>query len=455
MAAHTVIDFVAGGNSGDVVENGWGNVEPHGRWTTGHDATLLLPGLASPDGSIVELDVWPYVVPDKLPSQDLIVYVDEVRALSVRLTVATRLRFALPAGAARPGAPFRLRLRCPQATRPRSIVQSNDNRALGVSVKRVAVLPAGEAASGPLTPSADLPTAIASEAGAPARLPRVAAVTMVYNESVFLPIWLRHYARQVGIENCYVVDHGSDDGSTDRLGGASRVRIPRSPYDPHLQSRFNSEFCSSLLHWYDWVIYSDVDEIVVADPKIAASLTEYCARDLPEVVTAIGLNTIHCPATEPPLDLARPITEQRPYVFTASSMCKPLLIRRPVVWAPGSHAANAATVFDHLYMFHLRWFDLPQGLARLQKTRTMPWARTDVGSYQRVEDDKLVAQYSGRAGMPAIDRMDLDPSLDPLRGFLKQVMATRNEDPRTPFRISLDIWGKERWRIPPRFVGLF
>ncbi len=42
----------------------------------------------------------------------------------------------------------------------------------------------------------------------------LAVVTMCYNEPDFLPIWLDYYRRQVPVEHLYVVDHGSDDGST-------------------------------------------------------------------------------------------------------------------------------------------------------------------------------------------------------------------------------------------------
>jgi len=40
---------------------------------------------------------------------------------------------------------------------------------------------------------------------------------MAYNESFYLKRWYRWYGSQLGIENCFVLDHGSDDGSTDDL----------------------------------------------------------------------------------------------------------------------------------------------------------------------------------------------------------------------------------------------
>ena len=46
---------------------------------------------------------------------------------------------------------------------------------------------------------------------------RGAAVTFVYNESFNLPLWRRHYGAQLGTENLFIVDDGSDDGSTDGI----------------------------------------------------------------------------------------------------------------------------------------------------------------------------------------------------------------------------------------------
>ena len=97
---------------------------------------------AAPPGTVVELDMRPYVMAGKCPHQDLIIYVDEVRVLSARLTQGARLRFTMPATRTDV---VRLRLRCPGATAPDPISNSQDSRALGVSLSRLAALPAGGA----------------------------------------------------------------------------------------------------------------------------------------------------------------------------------------------------------------------------------------------------------------------------------------------------------------------
>ena len=52
-----------------------------------------------------------------------------------------------------------------------------------------------------------------------------AILTMVHDEAVFFPIWLRYYSQFFTPEQIYVLDHDTSDGSTDRGGF---VRIPVS-----------------------------------------------------------------------------------------------------------------------------------------------------------------------------------------------------------------------------------
>ncbi len=46
---------------------------------------------------------------------------------------------------------------------------------------------------------------------------RIAAITFCRDEGRMLPLWVRYYGGQLGLENLYVVDDNSEDGSTDDL----------------------------------------------------------------------------------------------------------------------------------------------------------------------------------------------------------------------------------------------
>ena len=101
------------------------------------DATVLLPGVPAPAGWVMEAQLRPFVLAGRLPFQEVIVYVNEVRTLMARLDRPARLRVVVPDGAVAPGAPITLRLRCPGAMAPRDVMASNDTRRLGVSLSRL------------------------------------------------------------------------------------------------------------------------------------------------------------------------------------------------------------------------------------------------------------------------------------------------------------------------------
>jgi hypothetical protein len=136
-------------------------------------------------------------------------------------------------------------------------------------------------------------------------------------------------------------------------------------------------------------------------------------------------------------------------------MCKPILFRKPLTWSPGSHSSDAELVFDHLYLFHLRWVDLPYGLLRLHKTRAMAWASTDAGAHQRVEDKKMIEFFTGFASLPPLDNIDFDPAVTPVREFLEAVVASQAGRENETYKIALDIWARNLWKLPERFIGTF
>lgn len=216
----------------------------------------------------------------------------------------------------------------------------------------------------------------------------LAVVTMSFNEPDMLPFWIRHYAEQVGLADCYVLDHGSTDGSTDGLG-AHVVRLPRSDFDETVRAATVSGFCTALLQRYEAVLYTDVDELVIADPLVAPSLIAYAALPgLPEVVTCLGLDVVHDETMEGPLDPTLPLMAQRSWFWAFPMLCKPTFIRRPYAWGIGFHLRNEAPNFAGLYLLHIAYADMTLVARRQAKRNVSPPVYG--GDHHRLEPEVIV-----------------------------------------------------------------
>jgi hypothetical protein len=459
------IDFTSESPPSPYRLHGWSLPEPHGTWTNGNEAAVMIGGLEAGRDYICEMQVMPFLAPPTLTQQVIVVKLAGTQVARAALSADKVIRFPVPAVAIDDTGCTELSFWFPHATVPRSLGLNEDGRKLGFTFRTITLRQAdgSEAASAAANDESSQtdvqsPPLAAVQGNSPSlgTKARIAAVTMVYNEPEFLPIWLKHYSRHVGIENCYVIDHGSDDGSTSGLSGCNVIRIPRSPYDPQLQSTFNSKFCSSLLCWYERVLYSDVDEIVLPDPAVATTLMEYCGLPLPDVVTAIGLNIQHVPSIEGRIDLSGPITLQRSWVLPSSSMCKPLLISRDIRWPGGSHSADSVLEFHHLYLFHLRSFDVDSSVQRQNKTRIMAWAEAGQGGHHaRLSDDDWMRNFTSLADLPREDPSTFNAGTAPLKDFLDSVEASQKGREFDAYRIDINIWGSCLWRIPQRFKGTF
>ena len=223
----------------------------------------------------------------------------------------------------------------------------------------------------------------------------LAVICKFYNEPAHLPLWLGHYGRQVGLENCYLLDHGTDDGSQTAIRGAHVVRLLRSAQDDNQHLALIQLFAGKLLKCYRYVIHVDMDEFVVADPARYATLSDYAERCDRDVVSLIGLELQHVYDCEPAFSAERKVLGQRRHVWFNSSMCKPALTRGRLDWSPGFHCMAFDTVFDDLYMFHLRYFDRDVGLRRLHRSRNQPWSHPDQARHQRMSDADWLRMFEG------------------------------------------------------------
>jgi hypothetical protein len=224
---------------------------------------------------------------------------------------------------------------------------------------------------------------------------RTAVITFTYNEAVNLPIWVRHYGSNFGEENLFIADRGSDDGSLASIGAANLLRLPRNAFDEYQKTDFISSFHRSLLNFYDAVIITDCDELLVADPLKYQSLNHYLDATNHDHVSGVGLEVLHILDIELPIDLTRPILSQRRYANFYSAGCKCLISRVPITWLPGFHSCNRRPRIDpDLYMLHTKLMDYGIAMQRQQVNLGTVWSERsleqDLGAHHRFDFPRFV-----------------------------------------------------------------
>lgn len=204
---------------------------------------------------------------------------------------------------------------------------------------------------------------------------KCAAVTYVFNEDINLAIWVNHYGTQFGRENLFIIDSGSTIQAPVDLAGINVIRLPNIPFDDVNKSFALSSLQATLSRYYDAVVVSDCDEILVANPQKYLDLKDYIQRGLSDYATAIGLNVVQAIDREEPLDFTKPLLQQRRYAIFNSFEVKTLLTKIPLKWSPGLHYVNARQKFDSdLFNFHLKLFDYEIAMRRHQSNKKNIWS---------------------------------------------------------------------------------
>ncbi len=207
---------------------------------------------------------------------------------------------------------------------------------------------------------------------------RRAAITIVHNESVFLPIWLGYYSRFFDPADLYVIDNDTTDGSTDRDGF---VRIPG--HHDRVDNIWMLQTVERVQHeliegGYDVVLVTDVDEIITPTPEWG-TLGDYLDELDDWWVDCIGYDLIHMIDREKPLNLSRPILDQRKFWFANGAFNKPAIATGPMSWVPGfHHRTDGQLNYDpDLRLIHLHRMDYEICRARHLSRRDRAWSELD------------------------------------------------------------------------------
>ena len=242
-----------------------------------------------------------------------------------------------------------------------------------------------------------------------------AALTIVRDESVFLPIWLRYYSQFFSAQDMYVLDHQSTDGSTEG-DGFTRIPVSHPEYGAAWQRDVIQGYQHELVGRYDVVLYTDVDEIVAPDPRLG-DLGTYidCFGD--DFVTCHGYEILHQKDHEPSFDPARTVLGQRSTWYANSSYSKSYLARVPMLWHGGCHQrVDGRTNNDpNLYLIHLHRMDYDICLARHQNRTRFPLAQADQdrgwGYQNRITDPTKFSSwfFHDSCGGPPISPQPIPP----------------------------------------------
>jgi hypothetical protein len=209
------------------------------------------------------------------------------------------------------------------------------------------------------------------------RPPKRAIITMVHNEPVFLPVWLGYYGRFFGTEDMYVLDNDTTDGST--VGsGFTRIPVVHDRVDHTWMVRTIEELQHELLGHYDVVVVTDVDEIIAPVPQIG-DLGQYLDGFDEEWVNCLGYEILHLKDSEPPLELSRPILDQRHHWFINGAYDKAAIAMEPMRWRPGFHGREDFHYRPDpdLRLIHLHRADYDICLERHRLRSQRQWADRD------------------------------------------------------------------------------
>ncbi len=131
------IEFGADGNGESVTLGGWSRPEREYTFNNGHEAHLMLPKLFDSDRYDMSIDVWPFVVPDRVPVQHFEVVVRGTPVLQAAVDSRERRIIAceIPPHVVEGCESLHITFRFPDAAVPASLaINSTDTRVLAFAV---------------------------------------------------------------------------------------------------------------------------------------------------------------------------------------------------------------------------------------------------------------------------------------------------------------------------------
>jgi hypothetical protein len=202
------------------------------------------------------------------------------------------------------------------------------------------------------------------------KLEEIAVFTKVYNEDLFIEIFCKHYSKLTTPINIYLIDHDSDDRKVYEIAqkyGCQVIRIPRGYTDEYNMRQYCEYFQRFLLTKYKWVIYADIDELLIYESGLAELRHKLIADNWKGVYAPEhGYEIYENPDLEIELDTNQAIGPQRNFLHENNAYAKPVVASTKTSWGPGFHYSSNSDVkkMPKLQMLHLAHMSVEYTLTR-------------------------------------------------------------------------------------------
>jgi hypothetical protein len=253
---------------------------------------------------------------------------------------------------------------------------------------------------------------------------RVAVITDAVSQDFIFPIWYRYYSGLFGAQNIFIVTYAGLSLLFREFALGGLIELPVG-YDDTTRRAVISQFVSSLLPCYDAVIRVDCDEFLVVDPRSAASLAAFVdGLDAP-YMTARGFDVIQMP-DEPPLP-EKPdasILKDRAFAYPNTALNKTCIVKTPVTWSAGFHAASVYPKFGPLVMLHMKRLDIGWQVGwfshMFENIKDNPKVDKIFKDYYTPDKEKIRNYHRDVTGRPRLSGIDSWYRHDLTKNFLEK-----------------------------------
>jgi hypothetical protein len=236
---------------------------------------------------------------------------------------------------------------------------------------------------------------------------KIAIISMVRNDDMFIQKWISYYGKHFGENNLFLILDGMDQIKP-KNHNINCLQVPhkklsRSQGDKN-RVQIVSSLAKSLFKRYQRIIACDIDEFLVLDPNVKSTLSDYLLEKTNHTsLSALGIDVAQNIDEEEAIDLNKPFLSQRSFGVIASRYTKPVVACKPLDWGSGYHRVKWRNynIDQNLFLFHFGMIDYKRSTGKTEDSSRINegWTNHLERRFKIFEDIRLNKVVSGDAAI--------------------------------------------------------